>query len=77
MSEQLEQVRKDYEDKLKRLALLEAGVDYTDVDKYVKYLKSDDDVDSQAQAIVNDINQEDNYGDPSQGTSWSPFRQSK
>lgn len=79
MSDKLEQLQQEYADKLKRLKLLDAGVDHSDVDVYVKYLKSDDEqeLEEEAQAIVADIKQQntaqDSFGDPSQGTTWKIF----
>ncbi|MDY0409967.1 hypothetical protein ACFFIS_04745 [Virgibacillus soli] len=76
MSKKLTQARADYTDKLKRLKLLEAGVDYNDVDTYVKYLASDDEkeIEKEAQAIVADIKQQstatDVYHDE---RTWKPF----
>lgn len=76
MSEKLEQAKSNYLEKLKRVKLLEAGVNHSDVDVYVKYLKSDDEqeLEEEAQAIVADINGEDGFGDPSQNrTTWKIF----
>ena len=59
MSDKLEQAKTEYIDKLKRVKLLEAGVDYSDVDVYVKYLQAEDEeeIEEEAQAIVADIKQ--------------------
>lgn len=76
MSEKLEQAKSNYLEKLKKVKLLEAGVDHSDVDVYVKYLKSDDEqeLEEEAQAIVADINGEDGFGDTSQNrTTWKIF----
>jgi len=76
MSEKLEQSKSEYIDKLKRLKLLEAGIEYSEVDTYVKYLKSDnaEEIEEEAQAIVADIKQQntttDVYHDK---TVWKPF----
>lgn len=76
MSEKLEQAKTEYLDKLKRVKLLEAGVDYSDVDVYVKYLQADnvDELEQEAAAIVADIKQQstvqDTYIDE---RIWKPF----
>jgi len=69
LNDKLEQTKSEYLDKLKRVKLLEAGVDYSDVETYTKYLQSDDEegIEQEAQAIVADIKQQstvqDNYID--------------
>lgn len=59
MSEELERVKSDYLAKLKKLKLLEAGVDITGVDKYVKYIKASDEkeIEKQVQELITDIAQ--------------------
>lgn len=59
MSEELERIKSDYTTKLKKLKLLEAGVDYTDLDVYVKYISADneEEIEKQAQELVADIKQ--------------------
>jgi len=77
MSDKLEQARNEYLDKVKKIALLDAGVEYEDVDKYVKYVNVDDEglIKREADAIVADIKQQNTtqYGDPGQNTVWRPF----
>ena len=74
--DELEQAKSEYTDKLKRVKLLEAGVDYTDVNVFVKYLKSDDpeEIEEEAQAIVADIEQHNTATDVNHNkTTWKPF----
>ena len=65
MNDKLEQTKSEYLDKLKRVKLLEAGVDYSDVETYTKYLQSDDEegIEQEAQAIVSDIKQQNTRQD--------------
>ena len=65
MSEKLEQARAEYLDRLKRVKLLEAGVDYSDVDVYVKYLQSneEEEIEQEAAAIVADIKKQSTVQD--------------
>lgn len=53
----LEELKREYTEKYKRLALLDCGIDYTDIDTYVKYLTSDDEkqIKQQAEELAQDI----------------------
>lgn len=53
----LEELKREYAEKYKRLALLENGIDYTDLGTYVKYLTSDDEkqIKQQAEELAQDI----------------------
>ena len=78
MSDKLEQARAEYIDKLRKLKLLEAGVDYGDVDVYVKYLQADnaDELEQEAAAIVADIKQQSTVQDAYiDERIWKPFIQ--
>jgi len=57
IKEKLDAAKADYIEKLKRLALLEAGVDYSDVDNYVKYLTADneEEIAEEAEALAADL----------------------
>ena len=76
MDDKLTKAQEEYIDKLNRLKLLEAGLEYVDVDTDVKCLKSDneEEIEEEAQAIVADIKQQntttDVYHDK---TVWKPF----
>lgn len=76
MSEKLEQAKNEYLTKLKKVKLLEAGVDYNDLDIYAKYINADskEEIEKEAQAIVADIEQHhtatDVYID---NRVWKPF----
>lgn len=75
----LSELQQEYTDKLKRLKLLDAGVDYTDIDVYAKYLKSDtaEELENEVELLVADIKQQntaqDGYGDPGDHSVWRPF----
>lgn len=58
-NEELERVKGDYLAKLKKLKLLEAGIDITAADKYVKYIKASDEkeIEKQVQELIADIAQ--------------------
>jgi len=76
LSDKLEQARAEYIDKLRKLKLLEAGVDYGDVDVYVKYLQADnaDELEQEAAAIVADIKQQSTVQDAYiDERIWKPF----
>lgn len=77
MSEQLNELKSEYTDKLRRLKLLEAGVDYGQIDTYIKYLTSDsaDEIEKQAAEIVADIKQQGSFGDVYiDERTWRPFK---
>lgn len=73
MSEELERIKSDYLTKLKKLKLLEAGVDITGVDAYVKYIKADneDEIEKQARELVADIEQHNTA--KADKKTWRPF----
>lgn len=75
-TKELEQAKEEYIDKQRRLALLDAGIDYNDVGTYIKYIKatSNDDIKKEAEEIVADINGHvyvDAYQD---SRVWNPFK---
>ena len=76
MSNKLDQAKSDYIEKLKKVKLAEAGIDYNDLDVYVKYISAEDEkeIEKEAQAIVADLKQHntatDVHHDP---RSWNPF----
>lgn len=59
MSEELARIKSDYLTKLKKLKLLEAGVDITGVDTYVKYISAEkpEEIEKQVQELIADIAQ--------------------
>lgn len=77
MSNKLDQAKSDYLDKLKKVKLAEAGIDYNDLDVYVKYISAEDEkeIEKEAQAIVADVKQQNkNFGDVYQDNKvWKPF----
>lgn len=76
MSEKLEQARTEYLEKLRKVKLIEAGVDYSDVDIYTKYISADKpaDIEKEAREIVADIKQQNTAADVYQDTrKWNPF----
>ena len=58
-NEELERIKSDYLTKFKKLKLLEAGIDITAADKYVKYIKASDEkeIEKQVQELIADIAQ--------------------
>lgn len=76
MSEKHEQVKAEYIDKLRKVKLLEAGIDMADVDVYTKYINADDEeaIEKQAQALVADIQQQNTATDVYHDERvWKPF----
>lgn len=73
MSEELERVKGDYLAKLKKLKLLEAGIDISGVDKYVKYINASDEkeIEKQVQELIADIKQHNTAKDNKK--IWRPF----
>lgn len=57
IKEKLEAAKAEYIEKLKRLALLEQGVDYSDVDNYTKYITAEDEeeIETEAEALADDL----------------------
>lgn len=76
MNEKLEQTKAEYIDKLKRLKLAQAGFDYSNIDNYVKYLKTDDEkeLEKEAEALLADVRQHNTATDVYiDATAWKPF----
>lgn len=76
MSEKLSQVRAEYLEKLRKVKLIEAGVDYTDVDIYTKYISAEkpEEIEKEARAIVADIKQQHTATDAHHDKRvWNPF----
>lgn len=75
MSEELERLKSDYTTKLKKLKLLEAGIDITDVNTYIKYISADneDEIEKQAQELVTDIRQHHFTATAKDKNVWRPF----
>lgn len=75
-AKELKQAKADYLTKLKKVKLAEAGIDYNELDVYVKYINADDEkeIEQQAAEIVADIEQHhtatDVYIDD---RVWKPF----
>lgn len=77
MSEQLNELKSEYTDKLRRLKLLEAGVDYGEIDTYIKYLSANksSEIEKQAAELVADIKQQGSFGDVYiDERTWRPFK---
>lgn len=76
MSEKLSQARTEYLEKLRKVKLLEAGVDYSDVDIYTKYINAEKpaDIEKEARAIADDIKENNTATDVNHDTrKWNPF----
>jgi len=71
----LEQVKEDYIDKQRRLALLDVGIDYNDVSTYIKYINatSDAEIKRQAAEIAADIDQHNTADAYIDNRTWKPF----
>lgn len=72
----LEQAKADYIEKLKKVKLLDAGIDYDDVDRYIKYIDADseEEINRQANELADDINQQSQLADVYIDEHvWKPF----
>lgn len=75
-TKELEQVKADYLTKVKQVALIEAGIDFNDVDVYIKYINADDEkeIERQASEIVADIERRNTATDVYiDDRVWKPF----
>lgn len=72
-NEELERLKNDYTTKLKKLKLLEAGVDISGVDKYVKYISADNEkeIEKQVAELITDIEQHNTA--KLDKKTWRPF----
>lgn len=72
-SEELARIKSDYLAKFKKLKLLEAGIDITAADTYVKYISAEkpEEIEKQVQELIADIEQH-NTGKDNKKT-WNPF----
>ena len=61
----LEQTKNEYFNKLKRVKLIEAGIDVDVVDTYTKYITADspNKIEEQAEELAEDVKRQDSYGD--------------
>jgi len=76
MDEKLEQAKTQYIDKLKKTKLAELGVDFNDLDVYVKYINADDEagIEKEARTIVSDIKKQNTATDVYHDSrTWKPF----
>lgn len=77
MSGKLEQARTEYLEKLRKVKLIEAGVDYSDVGIYTKYISADkpEEIEKEARAIVADIKQKNTAAPDAHHDKrvWNPF----
>lgn len=72
----LEKVKAGYIEKLKKVRLLDAGIDYDDVDTYVKYIDADSEkeIERQANELADDINKQSQFSDVYiDNRTWKPF----
>lgn len=76
MSEELEKAKSEYLLKLRHIKLLEAGVNFDDVERYTKFInaENEEEIENQAQTVAADIKREDNYADVyTDDRTWKPF----
>ena len=64
MSEELERIKREYLTKLKKLKLLEAGVDITYFNTYLKYINASNEkeIEKQVAELITDIEQHNTVG---------------
>lgn len=72
-SEELARIKSDYLTKLKKLKLLEAGVDITGVDKYIKYISAEkpEEIEKQVAELITDIERHNTA--KLDKKTWNPF----
>lgn len=77
MNKKLEQARENYLEKLKKVKLVEAGIEYSDADIYAKYVTADkpEEIEKEANEIVADVKKQntavtDTHHDK---RVWNPF----
>lgn len=71
----LEDIKEEYNERLKKIALAEAGVDIDEAEKFVRLIdaESTEDIEEQAKVIASDVNKKP-YIDPHvDSRSWNPF----
>lgn len=73
MSEELERLKSDYLAKFKKLKLLEAGIDITAADTYVKYISAEkpEEIEKQVAELIADIEQHNTA--KADKKVWRPF----
>jgi len=49
--DKLDEIKREYDSKLKKLALLNAGMDFNEVDAYIKYITADNEQEIEQQAL--------------------------
>lgn len=70
---ELYKVKSDYLTKLKKVKLIEAGVDITAADTYIKYISAEkpEEIEKQVQELIADIKQHNTAKDNKK--IWRPF----
>lgn len=73
-SEELERIKTEYLEKMKKVALIEAGFPVDEAGDYVKYIKADneDEIKRQALGLFEDVKQHITPNIP-QNNTWKPF----
>lgn len=72
---ELEQVKSEYIEKMKKVALIEAGFSINEAGDYIKFIKADDEdeIERQALELVEDVKRHmTTSAKPNNGT-WKPF----
>ena len=71
---ELEQAKAEYIEKMKKVALIEAGFSVDEAGDYIKFIKADevDEIERQALELVEDVKQSVTSNKP-QNNVWKPF----
>lgn len=71
----MDELQKEYIEKLKKVELLKNGLDTDIVDNYTKYIKADDkkEIEKQAAGIADDINAKQYVDTVVDSVTWKPF----
>ena len=72
---ELEQVKAEYVEKMKKVALIEAGFSIDEAGDYVKFIKADDEeeIERQAMDLIADVKQHVTTSKKPNNNVWKPF----
>lgn len=72
---ELEQAKAEYIEKMKKVALIEAGFSVDEAGDYIKFIKADneDEIERQALELVEDVKQHITTSKKQNNGTWKPF----
>lgn len=74
-TKELKQVKAEYIEKMKKVALIEAGFSIEEAGDYIKFIKADDgdEIERQALELVEDVKQHATTSKKPNNGTWKPF----